>query len=145
MFKAADSDPEDKIFEVHITSLIISNTNEVYPFHRAPIALLKDNKAPTIVPLKYSNFAIVFSLKLVAELLKHTKSNNYAIDLVDGKKPCYGQIYSTGPVEWETWKISIENNLAHGFIAFRILCKCFNFICLKAWLRFLSIYWLLRS
>ncbi len=42
--------------------------------------------------------------------------NNHAIELMDNRQPSYGPIYSLGPVELETLKVYIENNLANGFI-----------------------------
>ncbi len=50
------------------------------------------------------------------ELLEHTGINNHAIELVDDLQPPYGPIYSLGPVELETLKAYIKNNLASGFI-----------------------------
>ncbi len=65
---------------------------------------------------KYTDFADVFSSKLVAELLEHIGINDYAIELVDDWQPPYDPIYSLGPVELETLKAYIKNNLANGFI-----------------------------
>ena len=82
---------------------------------RAQIAHLKADKAPIEVPSEYADFANVFSSKLAAELSEHGISD-HAIELVDDWQPLYGPIYSLGPVELETLKVYIENNLANGFI-----------------------------
>ena len=50
---------------------------------RTQIVHLKADEAPSKVFSKYANFADVFLLKLAIELPKHTKINNYAIELVD--------------------------------------------------------------
>ncbi len=65
---------------------------------------------------KYANFVDVFSPKLVADFPKHIKINNHAIELVDDWQLLYSPIYSLEPVELETLKDYIENNLANGFI-----------------------------
>ncbi len=74
------------------------------------------DKAPSKVPSKYIDFADIFSSELAAKLLEHTGINDHAIELVDDGQPPYGFIYSLGPVEMETLKAYIENNLANGFI-----------------------------
>ncbi len=88
----------------------------MHPSRRAQIAHLKADEAPTKVPSEYTNFADVFSSKLAAELPEHTRINDHTIELVDDQQPPYGPIYSLGPVELETLKAYIENNLANGFI-----------------------------
>ena len=42
--------------------------------------------------------------------------NNYTIKLVDDWQPSYGPIYSLDPVELETLRAYIENNLVSSFI-----------------------------
>ncbi len=83
---------------------------------RAQIAHLKADEAPTKVSSEYANFADVFLPKLVTELPEHTGINDYAIELMDDREPPYSSIYSLGPVELETLKAYIENNLTNGFI-----------------------------
>ncbi len=68
------------------------------------------------MPGEYADFADVFFPKLAAEPLEHTGINDYAIELVDDQQPLYGPIYSLGPMELETLKAYIDNNLANGFI-----------------------------
>lgn len=43
--------------------------------------------------------------------------NEHAIDLIDGKQPFYGPIYTLSPVELETLKIYIETHFKTGFIS----------------------------
>ncbi len=88
----------------------------MHPSRRAQIAYLKAEEAPTEVPNEYADFVDVFSPKLAAELPEHTGINNHTIELVDDRQPPYGPIYSLGPMELETLKAYIENNLASGFI-----------------------------
>ncbi len=83
---------------------------------RAQIAYLIADKVLSKVPSKYANFADVFSPKLATELLEHTGINDHAIEFVDNWQSPYSPIYSLGPVELETLKAYIENNLANGFI-----------------------------
>ncbi len=88
----------------------------MHPSRRAQIAHLKTDEAPTKVPSKYVDFADIFSPKLAAELPEDTGINDHAIELVDDWQPSYTSIYSLGPMELETLKAYIENNLANGFI-----------------------------
>ncbi len=88
----------------------------MHPSKRAEIAHLKANKTLTEVPSEYVDFADVFSMKLAAEFPEHTGINNHVIELVDDRQPPYGPIYNLGPVELETLKVYIKNNLVNGFI-----------------------------
>ncbi len=115
-FAAAVFDPEHKAFVVHSVVLGVDVGDEVYLSRRAQIAHLKVVEAPTEDPSEYADFVDVFSPMLAAELSEHTGINNHAIELVDNWQPQYGQIYSLWPVELETLKAYIENNLASGFI-----------------------------
>ncbi len=90
--------------------------DEVHPLRRAQIAYLKVDDAPTEIPSEYADFVDVFSPKLAAELSEHTGIIDHAIELVDDQQPPYGRIYSLGPMELETLKAYIENNLANSFI-----------------------------
>ena len=83
---------------------------------KAQIAHLKANNASSEVLSKYTDFADVFSPKLVAKLPEHTRINDHAIELVDDLQPPYGPIYSLGPVELETLKAYIKYNLVSSFI-----------------------------
>ena len=88
----------------------------MHPSKRIQIAYLKIDKTSTKVSSKYVDFANVFLSKLAIELLKYTGINNYAIKLVDHWQPLYSLIYSLNPIELETLKTYIKNNLVNGFI-----------------------------
>ena len=77
---------------------------------------MKVDEVLTKVPSKYANFADVFSPKLVVELPKHIRINNYAIKLVDDLQLLYNPIYNFVSVELEILKAYIKNHLANGFI-----------------------------
>ncbi len=68
------------------------------------------------MPSKYADFADGFSPKLAVILPEHTRINNHIMELVDDWQPPYGPIYSFRPVELETLKVYIKNNLANSFI-----------------------------
>ena len=111
-FAAAALDPEHETFVVYIASLS-STLLDVRP----QISSLIAKEAPSKVLAEYADFADVFFPDLVSEVLKHTRINDHAIELVDGcQQPPYGPIYSLEPVELETLKVYIETNLANGYI-----------------------------
>ena len=126
-FAAVVLDLESETFVIHVASLS-SNTSpssfplklNVYPSYRPQVFGLIAKKAPTKVPAEYLDFADIFSSDLTSKLLKHTRINDHAIELVDGQELSYGPIYSLGPVELKTLKAYIKTNLANGFIR---LCK----------------------
>lgn len=91
----------------HITTLAISNSSKLYPCCRAEIISLPVGEALKTVSPEYSDFVVVFSLKLAVKLPKHIKINNYAIYLGDSKPPLYQPIYSLKPVELKILKIYI--------------------------------------
>ncbi len=88
----------------------------MHPSRGAQIAHLKADEALSKVPSKYADFGDIFFLKLAVKLPKYTEINDYTIELVDDRQPPYGLIYSLGPVELETLKAYIKNNLANSFI-----------------------------
>lgn len=61
---------------------------------KAQSGSLISNKASTEIPTGYLDYADIFLPDLTIELLKHTKTNNHAIDLVEEKQPPYGSIYT---------------------------------------------------
>ena len=77
------------------------------------MAHLKVDEAFTKVLSKYAD---VFFPKLAAKLLEHIGINDYVIELVDNWQLPYGPSYSLGPMELETLKAYIKNNLVNGFI-----------------------------
>ena len=121
-FAAAALNPESEIFVVYVASLSSdaspsSSSLDVHPSRKPEISALIAKKAPTKVPVEYSDFADVFSPDLASELSEHIKINDHAIDLVKScQQPPYRYIYSLGPVKLETLKAYIETNLANGFI-----------------------------
>ncbi len=88
----------------------------MHPSKKAQIAHLKVDKTPTKVSSEYTDFADFFSPKLTVKLSEHIRINNHALELVDDWQSPYGFIYSLGPVEPETLKAYIKNNLANNFI-----------------------------
>ena len=73
-FAAAALYPEHEIYVVHVTSLsstLLASLN-IHPFQRAQISGLIAKEAPTKVPVKYSDFADIFSPDLTSELPKNT-------------------------------------------------------------------------
>ena len=81
---------------------------------KAQIALLLAKEVT--VPVKYTDFADIFSKESAKVLPERTGINKHVIKLKDGKQPPYRPIYSLGPVELKTLKIYIEINLANSFI-----------------------------
>ncbi len=88
----------------------------MYLSRRAQISQLNADEAPTKVSSKYADFAEVFLPKLAVELPEHIRINDHAIELVDHWQLLYSPIYSLEPVELETLKAYIKNNLANDFI-----------------------------
>ncbi len=115
-FVATALDPEYETFIVHIAALSVDSGGEVHPSKKAQIAHLKADEAPTKMFNKYADFTEIFSPKLAVKLPKYTRINDHAIKLVDDWQPPYSPIYSLGPIELETLKAYIENNLANNFI-----------------------------
>ena len=68
---------------MHKAALGVNSGNKGHLSRRAQIAYLKANKAFSEMPSEYTDFADVFSPKLVVELLKHMEINNDPIELVD--------------------------------------------------------------
>ena len=86
----------------------------IHPVREAQLVLLLAEKVA--VPVKYSDFADVFSEKSANVLPERTGANEHAIELEEGKQPPYGPIYSLEPVELETLKTYTKTNLANSFI-----------------------------
>ena len=115
-FTVVALDPKYKAFIIYIVALSVDPGNEMQCSKRVQIAYLKADEAPFKVPSKYADFADVFSLKLVIKLPKNTRINDHAIKFVDNWQSPYGPIYSLSPIELETLKAYIKNNLINGFI-----------------------------
>ena len=117
-FTATALDPEHETYVVHVGSVSSDMLPSsfplklnIHPFRRPWVSGLIAKKALTKVLAKYLDFADIFSSDLASKLPKHTRINNYAIDLVKSyKQPPYGLIYSLKPVELKTLKVYIETN-----------------------------------
>ena len=87
-FSAAALDPEHETYVVYVglVSSVASPSSsplDVHPSRRPQIAGLIAEEAPIKVPVKYADFADVFSPDLASELPEHTEINNHSIELVD--------------------------------------------------------------
>ena len=111
-FAKAVLDKNIEVFVVHINSLKSKMT--IHLARKTQIALLLAKKVT--VPVKYLDFANVFSTESANILLEQTGGNKHAIKLEKGKQLPYGPIYSVGPAELNTLKTYIKSNLANGFI-----------------------------
>ncbi len=115
-FAIAALDLKYEAFIVHITAFSIDSGDEVHSLRRAQIAHLKADEAHIKILCKYTDFADVFLPKLATKLLEHTGINDHGIELVDDWQPLYSPINNLGPMELETLKAYIQNNLAQNFI-----------------------------
>ncbi len=106
-------DENSETFVVHVATL---KAMTIHPSQAAQIATLQWHKALTKIPAKYSDYADVFSLDLAMELSENIGMNEYAIELIEGKQPSYGHIYTLNPMELETLKAYIKTHLKTGFI-----------------------------
>lgn len=104
---------KDKIFILQIISLTSTNNHLSC---RVQIALLIQDKAPTAVLFKYTNFTNIFSLGVAIKLPEYIRVNNHPINLLKDHLPPYGSIYSLEPIELETLKTYIKIRLANNFI-----------------------------
>ncbi len=100
-FAKAALDENSETFVVHIAALEAPEP-AVHPSRAPLLAALKQDKAPTEIPPEYADYADVFSADLAMELPENTGINKHAMELVEGKQPPYGPIYSLSPVELET-------------------------------------------
>ena len=95
-FAAAALDPEHETYVVHVGSVSSiaspsSSPLDVHPSRRPQIAGLIAEEARTKVPVKYADFADIFSPDLASELPEHTGINEHAIKLVDDH-PSHSQV-----------------------------------------------------
>ena len=114
-FARAALDENSETFVVHVAALEALEL-AIHPFRVPLLAALQQDKAPTEIPSEYIDYADVFSPDLAMQLPENTGINEHAIELIEGKQPPYGPIYSLGPVELETLKAYIETHLKTGFI-----------------------------
>lgn len=107
---------ESMIFVVYIAALEVSLLEmTIYFLQKTKIAILKQNKALSEVPTKYSDFSNFFSEKK-ALVQKRTQFNQYVIKLEKDNQPHYKPIYSLGLIELETLKTNIKTHLKTEFI-----------------------------
>ncbi len=106
-------DEDFETFVVYVTTL---EATTIYPSRAAQIAPLQWDKAPTEIPAEYFNYADMFSVDLAIELPENTSMNEHAIQLIEGKQPPYGPIYTLNLVELETLKAWIKTPIKTGFI-----------------------------
>ena len=105
-------DENVEAFVLHVSSLGLKMS--IHPAKDTQLALLLTKEVT--MPVKYSDFADVFSEKSANVLPERTGANKHAIKLENGNQPPYGSIYSLGLVELETPKSYIKTNLANSFI-----------------------------
>ncbi len=107
---------------VHIAALKFPTAILIYLSRASQIqdnptlAALQWNEAPTKILAEYSNYIDVFSTDLAMELPKNIGMNEHAIELIEGKQPPYGPIYTFSLMELETLKSYIKIYLKTGFI-----------------------------
>lgn len=65
---------------------------------------------------KYMEFANIFSLDLVTQILKYTEINNYTITLIGNQQSFYRLIFSSILVKREIIKIYISTHSENNFI-----------------------------
>lgn len=97
-------------YVVHATAFSVDN---IHPSRRTRIATTKAQE--TKVPEAYREFTDVFSDENAAELPEHGP-HDHAIDLVEGKQPPYGPIYSLSETELTVLRAYLDTHLANGFI-----------------------------
>ena len=108
-------DVDSKTFIVHM-AIQEWEKMPLYTEKQAQVGDLIFNKAPTEVPVEYSDYNNIFSAENAAELLENNGINEHTIKLEEGKQPSFGLIYSLGLLELGILKTYIETNLANGFI-----------------------------
>ena len=113
-FAKAVLDENSETFVIYVVTLEAETS--IYSSQIAEIAALQWNKAPTEIPVKYSDYADIFSSDLAMELPENTRMNEHIIKLIDGKQPPYRPIHAFSPVELETLKAYIETHHKTGFI-----------------------------
>lgn len=114
-FAGAALNENAKTFVIHvIASLALAI--QVYLFWYIQFELLLADKALIKVLSKYLDYSNVFLFDFAMKLFENASMNEHTIELVEGKQPFYGPIYSLGLVELETLKTYIETNLKTGFI-----------------------------
>ena len=115
----------------------------VHSEKQAQVRAILFDKAFTKVPLEYSDYSNIFSVKNVIELLKNIGINEHAIKPEENKQSLFDLIYSLRPVElkilkpilkliWLTALFSLLNLLLEHLFFFnrksnKSLCFCVNY------------------
>ena len=86
----------------------------IYLAQKTQIALLLAEKVT--IPEEYSDFANIFSKKLVGVLSECMGINKKVMELQKSKQPPYGLIYSLGQVKLKILKTYIKINWDNNFI-----------------------------
>ncbi len=121
-FAKAALDGNSETFMVYVAALELAIAMPIHPSKASQVlddptlAAPQWDKAFTKIPAEYSDYADVFSSDLAMELPEHTGMNEHTIELIEGKQPSYGSIYTLNPVELETLKTYIKTHLKTGFI-----------------------------
>ncbi len=102
-FAKAALNENSETFVVYVAALEALEP-AVHLFRAPPLAELQLEKAPTEILLEYADYSDVFLFDLVIELPENTGINENAIELVEGKQPPYGPIYSLNSIELEILK-----------------------------------------
>ena len=108
-------DIDNKTFVMHVAI----KKQEEMPVHfekQAQVGALLFNKAPTEVPMEYSDYCNVFSRENTPELPENIEINEHAIKIEEDKQPFFGPIYNLKSVEFEILKTHIKTILANNFI-----------------------------
>ena len=103
--KNPPGDKNIEAFMMHVTSLNL-NSMPIHLAREAQIALLVIEEVQ--IPSKYLDFLDVFSEEEALILPEVTEMNQHAIELQEGQQSPYGPIYSLGPVELETLKLTLK-------------------------------------
>ena len=115
-FAAVALEENAKTFVVYVPTLSAAPTMQVHLLRQAQVGLSLADEALAKVPPKYFNYADGFSFDFIMELPENTGMNEHTIELVKGKEPSYGPIYSLGPIELKTLKTYIKTYLKTRFI-----------------------------
>ena len=132
-FAKAELDENSETFVVHVAMLEAETS--IHLSRPAQIAALQWDKASIEIPVKYSDYADVFSSDLAMELPENIGINKHAIKLTDGKQPPYEPIYAFSLVELETLKAYIKTYFKTGFIqASSFLTKNLTVVFVCVWI-----------
>ena len=98
-----------KNLEIQIFSITLRDIN-------IALAPKKHTDPATKLPSKYHDFLDVFSRKHADVLPKHRPGYDHTIELIEGKAPTWGPLYSMSADELKVLKAYIETMVDKGFI-----------------------------